>query len=221
MNETLLEIKHLIESNPAITFNHIQLKDGIEGGGNFFLNNSHYVKILPKSYSISFLYEVHDIFCNNDFDMFLSTIFPNVISYSDDVIKALKIVHNTIVENLEKLVLFTDIAVKSDSCKGSITIIFDKNKNIFDSIAMTGLLACNFKNKSSCFYNIKYSYGSVDNFYFILSKDMVSKKLTKFSNNIFICLIDAKMADAFSDIYVDYTKEDLNNVKMLHGMISI
>jgi hypothetical protein len=54
-----------------------------------------------------------------------------------------------------------------------------------------------------------------------VSKDMVSKTLTQFSNNGFICLIDAKMSDAFSDVYVDYTKENLENVKTLHSMISI
>lgn len=221
MNDKLLKMKQLIENNTTIIFNDIQLKNGIEGGCNFLLNEAQYVSLMPKMYSISFLYEVHDIFSVNDFDTFLSTIFPNVTTCSDEMLDGLKIVHKTIVENLEKLVMFTGNAVRSDSCKGSITIVFDKKKNKFDSIVMTGLLSCKFKNKSSCFYNIKYSYASIDSFRFVLSKDMVSKTLTKFSNNGFICLIDAKMSDAFSDIYVNYTKDDLNNVKTLHSMISI
>lgn len=210
----------LLHDNTALRFETIDL---IELEHTSLLNNAHYVTLKPAidAYSISFLYDTQNILSDDGFEMFLLTVFPQVTIHSEAVLDGIKIFHKMIVENLEKLELFTGNSVKSNACKGSVTLIFNKKNNTFDSIVMTGLLFCMFKDKSTCFYNIKYSYSSVNNFCFILSKDMVSKTLTQFSNNGFICLIDSKMADAFSDVYVDYTKEDLDNVKTLHSMISI
>lgn len=214
----------MIETNTALTFPDVVLKQSIDGNDcSFMLNGAQYVNLLPsvELYSIAFLYNVKDVVNDNDFDVFLSTIFPNVTICSKEMIDGMRIIHNTIIGNVDKLVLFTANPLRSDSCKGSVTIILDKKNNSFRSITMTGLLECKFKDKSSCFYNIKYSCSDSNDFCCVLSKNMVSKTLTQFSNNGFICLIDAKMTDAFSDIYVDYTKEELNNIKTLHSMISI
>jgi hypothetical protein len=224
MNDKILNIKDLLATNTALTFPDIALKQSIDGNDcSFLLNGAQYLNLLPnvELYSIAFLYNVKDVVNDNDFDVFLSTIFPNVTICSKEMIEGMRTIHNTIIENIDKLVLFTDNPLRSDSCKGSVTIILDKKTNSFSSITMTGLLECKFKDKSSCFYNIKYTYANNNDFCCVLSKNMVSKTLTRFSNNGFICLIDAKMADAFSDIYVDYTKEELKNVKILHSMISI
>jgi hypothetical protein len=224
MNDRILNIKNMIEANTALTFPDVALKQSIDGNDcSFLLNGAQYVNLLPnvELYSIAFLYNVKDVVNDNDFDLFLSTIFPNVKICSKEMIEGMRTIHRTITENIDKLALFTENPLRSDSCKGSVTIILDNKTNSFSSITMTGLLECKFKDKSSCFYNIKYTYANINDFCCVLSKNMVSKTLTKFSNNGFICLIDAKMADAFSDIYVDYTKEDLNNIKTLHSMISI
>lgn len=219
MNDKTLEIKTIAESNKAITLSHVNLTGALP---IFILNESHYLTLsTDKFYSITFLYNIKDIVKQNNVGLFINSIFTDVIEYSPAVISSMHIIHKMIIENLEKLEYFTDLPLVCDSCKGNVTVILDRETNTFDSIVMSGLLSCQFKDDSSCFYNISYSYSTDDDLGFVLSKNTVSKTLNKFSNNAFLCLIDKKMADVITDVYVDYTREHIANIKTLHGMVSI
>lgn len=221
MNTKIFEIEQLINNNKALTFQSIDVKKSNDVF--YLLNDKQHITLIENNnlYSITFLYNIQDIVKKNNFDDFLSELCPEVIIKSEYVIDAIRLFHRTVTENLDKLAIFTNNGNKGDDCKGSVSIILDKTTNRFHSLVMTGLLSCVFVDNTSCFYNIKYTYTNNDELCFILAKNMISKTLTKFSNNGFICLMDFKMSDAFADIYVNYTAEELKNIKTLHSMISI
>lgn len=219
MNDNNLEIKEIVEKNKVIPLSHVTLAGD---SPTFILNESHYLTLSTNEfYSITFLYNVKDLVKQNNVDLFIQSIFTDVVEYSSSVRSSMNLIHKMIIENLEKLEYFTSLPLVSDSCKGNVTVILDMKTNELHSIVMTGLLSCNFKDDSSCFYNISYSYVNDDDVGFVLSKNTVSKTLNKFSNNAFLCLVDAKMSEIITDIYVDYTREDIANIKTLHRMISI
>lgn len=220
MNDKTLEIKKIVEDNKAVTLTHVNLTGELP---LFILNEAHYLTVLPTDefYSIAFLYNVKDIVKHNNVNLFTQSIFEGVIEYAPSIQSGINIIHRMVIENLEKLEYFTSLPLIGDSCKGTVTIIVDMKTNTFHSIVMTGLLSCKFKDGSSCFYNISYSYANDDDLGLVLSKNTVSKTLNKFSNNAFLCLIDNKISDIITDIYVDYTREHIANIKTLHGMISI
>lgn len=219
MNDNNLEIKEIVENNKVITLSHVDLTGD---SPTFILNKSHYLTLsTDEFYSITFLYNVKDLVKQNNVDLFVQSIFTDVVEYSSSVRSSMNLIHKMIIENLEKLEYFTSLPLINDSCKGNVTVILDMKTNTLHSIVMTGLLSCKFKDDSSCFYNISYSYANDDDVGFVLSKNTVSKTLNKFSNNAFLCLVDAKMSDVITDIYVDYTREHIANIKTLHGMISI
>lgn len=220
MNDKTLEIKKLVESNKVTRLSSVHLTGDYP---YFILNESHYLNVLPTDefYSIAFLYNVKDIVKQNNSDLFIHSIFTDVTEYSSSVLSGINLIHKMIIENLEKLEYFTDIPLISDSCKGTVNIILDMKTNTFHSIVMTGLLSCKFQGGNFCFYNISYSYSNDDDVGFVISKNTVSKTLNKFSNNAFLCLIDHKMSDIITDVYVDYTREHIANIKTLHGMVSI
>lgn len=220
-SQILLDVKNVIEQNKVISFNNLDLVQQNES--SYLISGIQHVTWVSKHdvYAINFMYTIKDIVADDDFSFFLKCILKNVKILSSEFISGLELLHRAIIENFEKLALFTGNPLKEDSCKGNISIMIDKNTGELHSLIFSGLLSASFKDNTSCFYNIQYSYANENDLCFVFAKNMISKTLTAFSNNGFICLVAPKMGEVFADVYADYTKDDFEQLKTLHNMITI
>jgi len=218
---TVLEVKQIIENNKVFSFNNLDIIQQSES--SYLISGIQHVTWVSKHdvYAINFLYTIQDIVANADFSLFLKCMLKHVKVSSSEFINGLELLHRAIIQNFEKLTLFTGNPLKEDSCKGNISILIDKKTGDFHSFIFSGLLSASFKDKTSCFYNIQYSYANEHDLCFVFGKNMISKTLTAFSNNGFICLVAPKMSEVFTDVYADYTKDDFEQFKTLHKMITI
>lgn len=220
MDDNTKFLENLIKENKDISLANIVLHKGNDCF--YMLNDEQHINIFPRRdiYSFTFLYNIENIVSKNDFNLFFKESFPNVITFSKIIMDGLKVFHKTIVENIEKLVCFTDNPLQEDACKGNATIIFDMQNQCFNSIVMTGLLSCTFK-LDFCFYNIKYTYENPKKMGLVISKNSDTKAITQFSNNVFIYLVDRKMNEILTDIHVEYTAEQIKHLKLLYNMLTI
>jgi hypothetical protein len=173
--------------------------------------------------AITVQYTFENIIKKNNFDEFVNEMFQNINYFSPIILDGLKLFHRSLVENAEQLIHFNNTRIIRDEGRGSVTFLFEKNNDsfIFKELIMTSLLFCKFKDDTHCFYNIKYTYGNPENFAIAYSKNNYLKIVEKFSNNIFIYLVDSKVREVLTDVYINYTPADIKNIKTLHQMISI
>lgn len=217
----LLDVKNIIEQNKVISFNNLDIVQQNES--SYLISGIQHVTWVSKHdvYAINFMYTIKDIVANDDFYLFLKSIFKNVKITSSNFINGIELLHRAIIQNFQKLTVFTDNPLKDDSCKGNVSILIDKQTGELHSFIFSGLISASFEDHTSCFYNIQYSYVNENDLCFVFARNMISKTLTAFSNNGFICLVSPKMSEVFSDVYADYTKDEFEQFKTLHNMISI
>lgn len=215
------DVKNIIEQNKVLLFKNLEIVQQNES--SYLISGIQHVTWVPKHdvYAINFMYTIKDIVANDDFYLFLKSIFKNVKITSSNFINGIELLHRAIIQNFEKLTVFTDNPLKDDSCKGNVSILIDKQTGELHSFIFSGLISASFEDHTSCFYNIQYSYANENDLCFVFARNMISKTLTAFSNNGFICLVSPKMSEVFSDVYADYTKDEIEQFKTLHNMISI